>query len=179
MIRMIPIGCRKIKKTAATFITTLLWAVLLWGAVFIGADTAWAETPGTANRKIEIWLAADRRPDEPEIRKRLTAVGFDRISIAYFRAGKPPKNFALGRDIPVEAAHLIIQLAEEYNGGIEFLISGGRFFPWYATIGSSAFDEIVQVPVTQADVDRLKDSTLTSEAFQDLYRKLTGDEAVP
>jgi hypothetical protein len=42
-------------------------------------------------------------------------------------------------------------------------------------IGTSAFDEASQIPVTPDDLVRLRESSLTTEAFHDLYRRLTGE----
>ncbi|MEW6325902.1 MAG: hypothetical protein AB1515_11025, partial [Nitrospirota bacterium] len=68
------------------------------------------------------------------------------------------------------------RLAKTYNRDIKFLLPQFRFFPRHIVIGSSAFDESSQIPVSAADVERLADPALTTEQFHALYRQLTGED---
>ena len=78
--------------------------------------------------------------------------------------------------MPVEMARLAIRLAREYNDGVNFLLPEYRFFPDHIAIGTSAFDEASQIPIRPEDLDRLSDPTLTTTAFHELYRHLTGED---
>jgi hypothetical protein len=59
---------------------------------------------------------------------------------------------------------------------VEFLLPEYRYFPKHIVIGSSAFDEASQIPITPDDLQRLRDSSLTTEQFHVLYRSLTGED---
>lgn len=148
----------------------LLLALLCLPAV-AAADQAAAPAP---SYRVEIWLARDQQPHEAEIRKQLAAVGVKRLTISYVR--QAPKNFAVGRDTSAELARLLIALAERHIGGVQRIIAEQRFFPDFGTIGSSQYDEIVQVPIDAEDLERLKDPGLSTEAWHKAYRRLTGEE---
>jgi hypothetical protein len=51
-----------------------------------------------------------------------------------------------------------------------------RYFPDHIVIGSSAFDEASQIPLSPEDVERLSDPSLTTPEFHQLYRRLTGED---
>ncbi len=98
-----------------------------------------------------------------------------RIRHQFFAAGNPPANIAIGREIPADVARLAIRLATTHNRGVKFLIPQKRIRPGYIAIGTSIFDEIVQVPIRPEDLQRLSDPPLDTEEFHRLYRRLTGE----
>ncbi len=125
---------------------------------------------------VEVFLSRDHRDDIPAIKRDLEALAVTRVRTQVFRLGHPPKNIAIGRDVPAPVAQLAIRLAVDYNGGVEFLLPEYRFFPSHVAIGTSAFDEASQIPVGPEGLAQLRDPTLTTEAFHELYRRLTGED---
>jgi len=130
------------------------------------------------NRRIlvEITLARERKVDFEAIRQAFAAMSISRIHRDFLRLGHPPRNIVFGRAVPAETAREAIRLAKKYNGGIAKILPERRFIPHYIGIGTSAFDELVQVPIAPADVERLADPSLSTEAFHRLYRCLTGED---
>jgi hypothetical protein len=125
---------------------------------------------------VEIFLSPEHRDDISAIKQALEALAVTRVRTQVFRLGHPPKNIAIGRDVPAEVAQLAIQLAVDYNGGVEFLLPQYRFFPRHVAIGTSAFDEASQIPITPEGLAQLREPELTTEAFHELYRRLTGED---
>ncbi|MEW6682286.1 MAG: hypothetical protein AB1451_05085 [Nitrospirota bacterium] len=124
---------------------------------------------------VEVFLSPDHRDDIPAIKRDFEALSVTRLRTQVFRLGHPPKNIAIGRDVPAPVAQLAIRLAVAYNGGVEFLLPQYRFFPSHVAIGTSAFDEASQIPISPEGLEQLRDPTLTTEAFHELYRRLTGE----
>jgi hypothetical protein len=125
---------------------------------------------------VEVFLSPNHRDDIPAIKRDLEALSVTRLRTQVFRLGHPPKNIAIGRDVPAEVARLAIRLAVDYNGGVEFLLPQYRFFPSHVAIGTSAFDEASQIPITPEGLARLREPSLTTEAFHEVYRRLTGED---
>ncbi len=144
------------------------------------AQTAPLVPPDLAeiNRRIlvEITLAPERKGDFDAVRQAFAALSITRIKPLFFRLGHPPRNIVFGKSVPAETAREAIRLARAYNGGITKILPERRFIPHYIGIGTSAFDELVQVPIAPADVDRLADPSLSTEAFHRLYRCLSGED---
>jgi hypothetical protein len=140
----------------------------------VGAQAAEVRPAPAGGYKVEIWLPRDQKPHDAEIRRQLESVGVTRLTIAYVH--KAPMNFAVGRNASADLARVLIGLAERHIGGVRLIIAEQRFFPDYGTIGSSAYDEIVQVPIRPENVERLKDPALSNDAWHRLYRQLTGEK---
>ncbi|MDC4227251.1 MAG: hypothetical protein MPW15_24150 [Candidatus Manganitrophus sp.] len=97
---------------------------------------------------VELFLARERKGDIDKIKQELEALSITRIRPQFFRLGNPPPNIAIGKNIPAPVARVALQLAITYNGGIKYLLPEYRYFPDHIVIGSSAFDEASQIPVT-------------------------------
>lgn len=121
---------------------------------------------------VELALAADRKDTLPAIKDAFATMGITKVRAQVYRAGRPPTNIAIGRDVPAPIARLAFRLAQEYNGGVTLLLPEERLAPHYVGFGSSIFDELFQYPITQDDVARLTDPNLTTEQFHDVYRHL-------
>ena len=130
----------------------------------------------TASILVEIFLAPDRRGDLDTIKRELADASITRVRAQFFRLGNPPQNIAVGKNIPAPVARLAIRQAVTYNRGIKFLLPQFRYFPDHIVIGSSAFDEASQIPISPEDVERLSDPLLTTPEFHALYRRLTGED---
>ncbi len=127
----------------------------------------------------EIFLAREIKGREAELRRELESISITRVRIQYHRMGHPPRNLAIGKNVPAPVAREVIRLANRYNDGIRFLLPQIRFFPDYVAIGSSAFDEASNIPIAPEDLARLQDPALSSEEFHALYRQLTGEDRWP
>ena len=123
----------------------------------------------------EITLSRDHRAQEQTIKKELEILSIKRVRLQFVRLGNPPQNIGIGGNVPAEVARRVMRLAIEYNQGIQYLLPESRFVPDYVAIGTSAFDEASQVPVSPEAIDRLMDSSLTNPQFHSLYRSLTRD----
>jgi hypothetical protein len=141
-----------------------------------GGDSAQSDT-APKGILVEVFLSPDHRDDIPAIKRDFEALSVTRLRTQVFRLGNPPKNIAIGRDVPAPVAQLAIRLAVAYNGGVEFLLPQYRFFPSHVAIGTSAFDEASQIPISPEGLEQLRDPSLTTEAFHDRYRRLTGEDA--
>src|SRR3990172_3320029 len=163
-------------------------AVLAASCVFLAAAPGSAAEPllplavesenleATASILVELFLAPERRGDLDIIKRELASVSVTRIRPQFFRLGNPPENIAIGKNIPAPTARLAIHLALTYNRGIKFLLPQFRYFPDHIVIGSSAFDEASQIPISPKDVEQLSDPSLTTPEFHALYRRLTGED---
>lgn len=131
-----------------------------------------------ANRKIlvELFLAKERKADIDKIKQEFEALSITRIRPQFFRLGNPPPNIAIGKNIPAPVARVAMKLAIDYNGGIKYLLPEFRFFPHHIVIGSSAYDESSQIPVTPENVEKLLNPELSTDEFHTLYRHLTGED---
>ncbi len=123
--------------------------------------------------RVEIFLAREEREHAQVIQKEFAAASLNNLHFQFFRAGYPPPNVGIGSDVPAESAQLSIRLAKEYNRDVKYLLPEDFLPKNFITIGSSAFDETVPVPVTSEEVQQLLDPNLHTEEFHRLYRKLT------
>ena len=125
---------------------------------------------------VELFLAKERKADLAKIKEKLGRASITRIRAQFFRLGTPPDNIAIGKDIPASVARLALQLAVDYNVGVNYLLPEFRFFPLHIAIGTSAFDEKSQIPITAEDLKKLRDPSLNTSQFHALYRSLTGED---
>ena len=127
---------------------------------------------------VEIFLAAQHKEDLPEIKKKFGAVSIsiNRVRAQFFKLGNPPQNIAIGRNVPASTARLAIQIAIQYNQGIKYLLAEERLATDYIAIGTSMFDELLQIPIAPEDLERLSDPSLSTPQFHTLYRHLTGED---
>ena len=118
------------------------------------------------------------KEDLPEIKKKFGAVSIsiNRVRAQFFKLGNPPQNIAIGRNVPVSTARLAIQIAIQYNQGIKYLLAEERLATDYIAIGTSMFDELLQIPIAPEDLERLSDPSLSTPQFHSLYRHLTGED---
>ena len=123
--------------------------------------------------RVEVFLAKGQKKEAEAIRKGFEKVSVDNVHFQFFRAGRPPGNVAIGRAIEASIARLAIELALEHTRGIQLLVPEALLPAGWIGIGTSAFDEQNQIPITAEDVDKLRDPFLTTEQFHKLYRELS------
>ena len=131
-----------------------------------------------ANREIlvEIFLAPEHHEDAAEIKRQFASASVTRVKIQFFRLGNPAENLAIGKEVPAEVARMAIDLSIRYNRGVKYLLPEYRFFPQHIAIGTSAYDEKSQIPITPEDLKKLADPSLSTTQFHELYRHLTGED---
>jgi hypothetical protein len=149
------------------FLKTLFVFFLL----ILSAQTAFS---GEHQTLAEIWLAAEHKNDTDGIKEALKNHQIERVTIQFVKIGVPNAVIAIGRNTPAESGRIAIQLARLYNRKkVEFLIPESLVPENYFAVGTSAYDESALIPVSQEDVLRLADLSLSDEAFHALYLKLT------
>jgi hypothetical protein len=121
---------------------------------------------------VEIWLSDAGRQDAKAIQESFASVLISRVRFQFFRAGHPPKNIAIGWNVPAPIARLGIELAIRYNRGVQYLIPEAVLPKDYIAIGTSAFDEPLQIPVSPENLKKLADPRLTTTQFHNLYREI-------
>ena len=128
---------------------------------------------------IEIWLAYQHKKNDKVLRQRLKdrSIKVIRKTIQFWkrRGGHPPPNIAIGAAISAEDARYAIDLALELNDEIEHLVIQRLNPPHYVAIGTSAWDEKSLIPITPANLKRLRDTNLDTQQFHRLYVELTGE----
>ena len=128
---------------------------------------------------IEIWLERKHKKNNRKIRKMLKGESIKVISgtIQYWppRGGHPPTNIAIGRSLTAEDARWVIDLALRLNDNIDGLIFQKLNPPHYVAIGTSAWDDKSETPITPEQLAQLRDPKLTTEEFHALYVKLTDE----
>ena len=131
---------------------------------------------------IEIWLERKHKKNNRDIRKMLKgeSIKVIRNTIQYWppRGGHPPTNIAIGWKLTAEDARWVINLALELNDNITGLIFQRLNPPHYVAIGTSAWDDKSETPITPEQLAQLRDPKLTTKEFHALYIKLTGEMGV-
>ncbi len=131
---------------------------------------------------IEIWLERKHKKNNRELRKMLKgeSIKVIRNTIQYWppRGGHPPTNIAIGRSLTAEDARWVIDLALRLNDNINGLIFQRLNPTNYVAIGTSAWDDKSETPITSEQLAQLRDPKLTTEQFHAMYVKLTGEMKV-
>jgi hypothetical protein len=148
------------------------WVVLVAaGALFpLGQMTAQGDMQKI---RVELFLAGDQRSDAEEIRDQFRSSSIENIHFQFFRAGRPPANIAIGREVPAAIARLALKIAIQYNQGVRFLLPQVLLPPTWIGIGTSAFDESSQISVSPEAIEKLSDPSLNTEQFHALYGEFT------
>jgi len=81
--------------------------------------------------------------------------------------------------VPADQAREAIRLAVKYNLGVGILLPERLFPQRFVTIGSSNYDDTVESRIDQAALARLQNPALSTDAFHQLYRELTGLKETP
>ncbi len=137
--------------------------------------TVAASSSGAEKKTLaEIWLAPEFQNEAQPIKDLLKTKNITRVTIQVYRGGVPAGVIAIGMNTPAESARAALELAKKYNRKkVEFLIPEVLLPENYFAVGTSAYDEVFLVPVASADIDRLADPSLSTDAFHALYQKLT------
>jgi hypothetical protein len=136
-----------------------------------GPAAAAKASPKPESVLVEVFLAKGHTNESKAIKKGFASASIRKVRFQYFRAGHPPANIAIGRDIPAPIARLAIRLAKEYAEGIDFIVPESLLPVTWIGIGTSAFDEKNLIPITPENVERLADPKLSSDEFHALYNE--------
>ncbi len=163
-------------------------AVLFTGAALAGDAGAKDYIPSgckiekTTICTIEIWLERKHKKNNRKLRKMLKGESIKVLghTIQYWppRGGHPPTNIAIGRSLTAEDARWVINLALRLNDNINGLIFQRLNPPHYVAIGTSAWDDKSETPITPEQLAQLRDPKLSTEEFHALYVKLTNEAGV-
>ena len=98
-------------------------------------------------------------------------------TIQFWRRGNghPPTNIAIGSAVSAADARMVIDFALKYNDELNGLILRPLNPPNYVAVATSAWDEMSEVAITPADLEKLRDPKLTTEDFHSLYYELTNE----
>jgi len=84
----------------------------------------------------------------------------------------PPQNLGIGKCLSAKEGRLAIQKALEFNRGVEFVIMQ-EFMPHHwAMVGTTDLAELTFIKITPDELKQLSDPSLSTEQFQNRYRKL-------
>jgi len=95
-----------------------------------------------------------------------------KVRVKIFPFLDPPANMGIGKCVSAEEARLAIREAIAYNRGIDRLIMQEILPHHWIKIGSTDLAEISWIPVSPEDLARLSDPALSTDQFQNLYRRL-------
>ena len=132
-----------------------------------------------ASIRVEVFLARDQKENAEPILERFREMSVANVHFQFFRAGRPPANIAIGRNVPAGIARLAIELAIGYAQGIKLILPQELLPTTWIGIGTSAFDEQNQIPISEEGVKDLRDPSLRTDEFHDLYRRVARRQPVP
>lgn len=129
--------------------------------------------------RVEVVLADQYRSQTATLTEEFIQAGLTNVHLQFARLGQPPQNIGLGRDVPADQAREAIRLAVKYNLGVGILLPERLFPPRFVTIASSNYDDTVESRIDRAALEKLQNPALSTEAFHQLYRALTGLKETP
>lgn len=129
--------------------------------------------------RVEVVLADQYRSQAAMLSEEFALAGLTNVHFQFARLGQPPQNIGLGRDVPAEQAREAIRLAVKYNLGVGILLPERLFPPRFVTIASSNYDDTVESRIDRAALEKLQNPALSTDAFHQLYRALTGPKETP
>ncbi|MEC7641752.1 MAG: hypothetical protein VYC17_06310 [Nitrospinota bacterium] len=121
--------------------------------------------------KIEAWISKKFKKQKRAIKKEMGDIEHVKVRLRVFPITHPAKVLAIGGCVPVVIAQHALRQAIKYTAGVEALINQKFISPHWIGIGTMNFDEYSQQEVTQGQIKALLDKSLTTEGFQDMYRK--------
>ena len=148
---------------------TIAASATMVGVVSVCAD----DMPVPPVSRIEVVLAGHYKSQVAALTEEFAQAGMANVHFQFARYGQPPPNIGMGRAVPADKAREAIRLAVKYNRAVSILLPERLFPPRFVTIASSNFDDTVEYPILEEDLNRLLDTSLTTEQFHELYQRLT------
>ena len=150
------------------------WRLAAAALLFLAVAESGAESSDIpAISRVEVVVAAQYKNEQDSLKREFVEAGLVNVHVQFARRGNPPTNIGLGSQVPADKAREAIRLALKYNRTVSILLPEHLFPPRFVTIASSNFDDTVEYPIQEEDLSHLLDSSLTTEQFHDLYRRLT------
>lgn len=156
---------------------SLFLAFLLLGLGLKPALGTGAEGDGNRSVRIDMWIGKDQKENKDKIETRLHVKNVRKVNIQIAQWGDSTQTAGIGSDVPVEIAQNSLKIQSELRG-VSFLLAQFLVPPTYVTLGSSLYEEKVEIPVAQEDLRRLLDPNLDNREFHALYRSLTGEDKI-
>jgi hypothetical protein len=125
---------------------------------------------------VEILLAGKWKSKVEEVKLSFVTEGHPdngmKVRVKFFPFLDPPRNIGIGKCVTAESARLAIREAIKYNGGIDRLVMQDIMPHHWIKIGTTDTSELTWIPVGAEEVAQLTDPALSTDQFQDLYRRL-------
>lgn len=94
------------------------------------------------------------------------------VRIKFFPFLDPPANIGIGKCVSAEVGRVAIRAATAYGTGIAKLIRQDILPHRWVKVGATDTAELAWIAISTDDLRQLADPSLTTEAFQTLYRRL-------
>lgn len=178
-----PTGCRPGKRivgaaragvfiAAASLVLTGLLAGTPRGVRAAEYDCGSEQSRGEPTR-LELTLPKKLKKQSKQIRETFRQEAPDvKVRIEFMPFLDPPKNIGIGRCVSADTARWAMQQAMEFNGGIDRVILQNVVPHHWVGIGTTKLAELSWMPISPADLERLRDPGLSTEAFHALYNEL-------
>jgi hypothetical protein len=136
------------------------------------ADPCAAEEPGKP-ATVEFILSTKHKERVKGVTQLLNTAGEPvTVRIKFFPFLDPPANIGIGKCVSAVVGRVAIQAATAYGTGITRLIRQDILPHRWVKVGATDTAELAWIAVSAGDLKRLADPSLTTEAFQNLYRQL-------
>lgn len=132
-----------------------------------------AEQPADTPTTVEFVLSSKHKDRAQEVTRALNGAGEPvTVRIKVFPFLDPPSNIGIGQCVSAVIGRETIRIAIAYGTGVTRLIRQDILPHRWVMVGSTDTAELAWIAVSPDDLKRLTDPTLTTEAFQALYRRL-------
>jgi hypothetical protein len=148
----------------------ILFLLVFLSIVGIGQNGSAKEEAHTI--LIELFLSSDKKENLEQIKSELSKIEGVRVKAQFYPKGNAPLNIAIGKGVSASAARLAIQIAKQYNGGVQYILPDFLYPLGYIAIGGSHFSEELHVPIHPDDLSALSDPDKTTEEWHRLYQTL-------
>jgi hypothetical protein len=169
----------KRRRTGSWLLIALFAFSPLCRAADVSANTVY-DCAAQENRDkpttVEILLAGKWKSKVEEVKRSFTTAGAPenplKVRIKFFPFLDPPGNIGIGKCVTAESARLAIREAVKYNGSLDRLVMQDIMPHHWIKIGTTDTSELTWIPVDAEELARLTDPSLSTDQFQELYRRL-------
>ena len=158
-----------------SFVRQIVCSLVMLG-LFLGGPAQAKETCQPLDKKkikIEGYISKKFRKQRKAVIKEFIELGNSRAALRVYPMGETSKVIAIGKCVPVHIAQHVIKKAMEYSTGVESLVQQQFVHGHWIGVGVTIFDEPSQQLVSTEQVQQMLNPSLSTEAFHQLYRKLS------
>jgi len=168
------------RKSTGSLILLVVLAILFAvedANAFVAKESYDCQAEGNRDIKttLELKLAKKKyRKQKRELKKELQE-NYEalKIRLVFFPFLDPPMNIGIGKCVSAEDGRLAIKEAIKLNRGIDRVIMQ-EFMPHHwVKVGATDLAELTFIPITPEDLLRLSEPSLSTKAFQKIYRNLS------